>query len=338
MGITDTCVDSPRKERKKGFKRGPYRKRSVTTQPHIIPKRGNLHILFQNSSLGTNYSRLKDISAATTTTPLFTTTIPIHQKENINSIELSNNSQSKSWSTSSSPLYNDPTAIVNYNNQSEIIKIEPLEYYNLPPDNVMYNSFQPQQQNDRESFMTASRNNNQNYINTSISPIEKYKTTINSASYIHQNQVQQYDNGRVNQFYQTHQNNNNANQLDSYYSQINNTMVSSPEDAIVNSAPNWAYTDPFEHQLYNNTHAASHLVPKLGDNSVTMIIPNNKQQQYYQHQHYIPNNTDYHGGYDAVANRHNGSIYHVNQEWITNSAPSDIYNYPTDTRYSNDYY
>ncbi|CEP13016.1 hypothetical protein [Parasitella parasitica] len=27
LGITDTCVDSPRKERKKGFKRGPYKKK-----------------------------------------------------------------------------------------------------------------------------------------------------------------------------------------------------------------------------------------------------------------------------------------------------------------------
>ena len=26
LGLSDTCVDAPRKERKKGFKRGPYRR------------------------------------------------------------------------------------------------------------------------------------------------------------------------------------------------------------------------------------------------------------------------------------------------------------------------
>ncbi|KAI9276067.1 hypothetical protein BY458DRAFT_489116 [Sporodiniella umbellata] len=32
FGMADTCVDSPRKERKKGFKRGPYRKREKQSQ------------------------------------------------------------------------------------------------------------------------------------------------------------------------------------------------------------------------------------------------------------------------------------------------------------------
>lgn len=320
LGITDTCVDSPRKERKKGFKRGPYRKRSVTTQPHIIPKR--------------------DISAATTTTPLFTTSIPIHKEENVNAIDLSNNSQSKSWSTLSSPLYNDPINIGTYNNQPQIIKRNSLEYYNLPADNIMYNSFQPRQQhNNRNSFITNNRNDNNNYINALISPIESYKTPITSVPYVHHNQLQQQQgNISINQSYQTHQNNNSITQFDHYYSQVNNAMVSSPEDTMVNSVPGWTYTDSFEYQLYNNTQTTSHLVPKLDDNSVTMITPNNKQQQYYQHQHYIPSNTDHHGDYTIVANRHPSSIYHVNQEWMANPAPSDIYYYPTDTRYSNDYY
>ncbi|RCH84355.1 hypothetical protein CU098_008105, partial [Rhizopus stolonifer] len=37
FGIADTCVDSPRKQRKKGFKRGPYRKREKqSTEPESV--------------------------------------------------------------------------------------------------------------------------------------------------------------------------------------------------------------------------------------------------------------------------------------------------------------
>ncbi|CAO3692468.1 unnamed protein product [Rhizopus stolonifer] len=37
FGIADTCVDSPRKQRKKGFKRGPYRKREKqSTEPEAV--------------------------------------------------------------------------------------------------------------------------------------------------------------------------------------------------------------------------------------------------------------------------------------------------------------
>ncbi|KAG2208483.1 hypothetical protein INT47_010179 [Mucor saturninus] len=57
LGITDTCFDSPRKERKKGFKRGPYRKKSVTT---------------------TQQTSLKKESSSS---PLFTTSIMVKQEQ-----------------------------------------------------------------------------------------------------------------------------------------------------------------------------------------------------------------------------------------------------------------
>ncbi|KAI8343854.1 hypothetical protein BD560DRAFT_493361 [Blakeslea trispora] len=42
LGITDTCINSPRKERKKGFKRGPYKKKipqlSQQATPRKVPK------------------------------------------------------------------------------------------------------------------------------------------------------------------------------------------------------------------------------------------------------------------------------------------------------------
>ncbi|KAI9361053.1 hypothetical protein BD770DRAFT_408872 [Pilaira anomala] len=57
LGITDTCFDSPRKERKKGFKRGPYRKKSTSTQPSS-PKN----------------DVPENISSSSTSSPLFITT------------------------------------------------------------------------------------------------------------------------------------------------------------------------------------------------------------------------------------------------------------------------
>ncbi|KAI8097990.1 uncharacterized protein B0P05DRAFT_593379 [Gilbertella persicaria] len=39
LGITETCINSPRKERKKGFKRGPYKKKSSNTQQQTTSKK-----------------------------------------------------------------------------------------------------------------------------------------------------------------------------------------------------------------------------------------------------------------------------------------------------------
>ncbi|OBZ86919.1 putative transcriptional regulatory protein C27B12.11c [Choanephora cucurbitarum] len=39
LGITDTCINSPRKERKKGFKRGPYKKKNPQLNQQTTPKK-----------------------------------------------------------------------------------------------------------------------------------------------------------------------------------------------------------------------------------------------------------------------------------------------------------
>ncbi|KAI9253266.1 hypothetical protein EDC94DRAFT_651310 [Helicostylum pulchrum] len=171
LGITDTCFNSPRKERKKGFKRGPYRKKSTTSQPNISPKKD-----------------VQDVMS-----PLFTTTIiKKEQKPTSLTIITTVSSSSSSSSLSSPPVNSDST----------LYAVNPVDY-DFPTTSKFNHSFD--ETSLQTQFMTSTNNytttpptssyyNNSTIISNNISyqPYQPYQNS--SSEYYYPNNNTYYDN------------------------------------------------------------------------------------------------------------------------------------------------
>ncbi|KAI8645842.1 hypothetical protein BD408DRAFT_411155 [Parasitella parasitica] len=84
-GLTETCVNSVRKERKKGIKRGPYKKRNKNVGGESVTSSGAstpMQAPVVNNSLYSAPAQINDGSTptttSTTTTPTTSNTMPLH--------------------------------------------------------------------------------------------------------------------------------------------------------------------------------------------------------------------------------------------------------------------
>lgn len=132
LGITDTCFDSPRKERKKGFKRGPYRKKSVTIQQQISLKKGN--ILFLKNKIDCNFNIL-NLYLETSSSPLFTTNVVVKEEQispSIQNTEIVYNMNNE--------YYDYP---VSSNTSNSQLMTTPSNYYsNNTPSTYFYSTYE----------------------------------------------------------------------------------------------------------------------------------------------------------------------------------------------------
>ncbi|KAG2229827.1 hypothetical protein INT48_008271, partial [Thamnidium elegans] len=174
LGITDTCFDSPRKERKKGFKRGPYRKKSTTTQPNISPKKEVPDVI---SPLFTTTVIKKEQKPTRLTINTTVSSPPVYQDSALYAINSVERNKYYDFPTSEFNNSFDETSL---QNQFMTPASTQNTYYNSTLSNISYQPYQ----NSNEYYYPNHNNYNNYYDNTtSSSPEDSFTANLPNWTY-----------------------------------------------------------------------------------------------------------------------------------------------------------